>query len=311
MAHAQARLTVLLPTYNRAASLPRAIRSVLDQTQSDLELLISDNASDDDTRAMCEGFAARDARVTYFRQPVNRGPIANFNWLLSRASTEFTLLLADDDWLDADYVERCVAIMDGDRRLSAVMGATRYFEGDTVADRLLNDDIPATSGGRRVLQYLRSSSSSAAFYGLLRTSGLHDALPIPNVMGADWIFVSALAFSGPMRTTADTHLNRARGGASADFQRIAAVSGLSTRAARNPHLSIAFNQFRDIAFSSPAYSRLGSARRLMLGFAAAAVIVASHTFDVLWDAVGPLIMHRRLIGITGPLRDWSRARRAG
>jgi hypothetical protein len=126
-------------------------------------------------------------------------------------------------------------------------------------------------------------------------------------MGADWIFVSALAFAGPVLTTTDTHLNRTRGGTSADFNRIAEVSGLSARAARNPHLAIAFNQFRDIAFSSPVYQRLGAPSRVALGLAAAGAIIAGHAFDVLWDAIGPLVLHRRVIAVTGPLRDRWRA----
>ncbi|HZL48551.1 MAG TPA: glycosyltransferase family 2 protein [Solirubrobacteraceae bacterium] len=308
MTPAQARLTVLLPTYNRAGSLSRTIESVLSQTQQDFELLISDNASEDTTEALCREYVARDSRVRYFRQSSNLGPIGNFNWLLAQPRTEFVLMLADDDWLDADYIARCLAIIEHDPGLSIVTGATRYFEGDAPPDLVLNTNLTEASGSRRVLRYLRHSWSSAAFYGLLRTSAVEDALPIPNVMGADWLFVAALSFAGQVLTTTDTHLNRTRGGTSADFQRIAEVSVLSQRAARNPHLSIAFNQFRDIAFASPVYKPLGRLRRIGLGLAAVGAIVAGHTFDIFWDALGPLILHRRVIFVTGPLRDRWRAR---
>ncbi len=308
MTAAPARLTVLLPTYNRAASLSRAIDSLLSQTREDFALLISDNASSDETETVCQRYASGDTRISYMRQPVNCGPIANFNWLLDRASSEFVLMLADDDWLDSDYVERCMEMIESDQGLSIVTGATRYFEGDAPPDLVLNTNLPDSSGARRVLRYLRHSWSSAAFYGVLRTSAVRDALPIPNVMGADWIFVSALAFSGRVLTTADTHLNRARGGASADFRRIAQVSGLSERAARNPHLAIAFNQFREIAFVSPVYAGLGRTRRFALGLAAIGAIAAGHPFDIVWDAVGPLVLHRRVIAVTGPVRDSWRSR---
>jgi glycosyltransferase involved in cell wall biosynthesis len=308
VAEAQPRLTVLLPTYNRAASLPRAIDSVLAQTRGDFELLISDNASTDDTKDVCARYAELDRRVRHFRQPINRGPIPNFNWLLEQARSEFVLLLADDDWLDADYVERCVEAIEADASLSIVTGATRYYEGDAPPDLVLNTQLTERSGSRRVLRYLRNSWSSAAFYGVLRTSVTREALPIPNVMGADWLFVAALSFKGRVLTIADTHLNRRRGGTSADFQRIAEVSELSARAARNPHLAIAYNQFRDIAFSCTAYASLGRVRRILLGLAAAAAIISGHKFDVFWDTIGPLVLHRRVIVITGPLRDRWRAR---
>jgi glycosyltransferase involved in cell wall biosynthesis len=300
-------LTVLLPTYNRSASLPRAIESVLGQTYADLGLLISDNASSDDTRAVCERYAGADARVVYFRQPHNLGPIGNFNWLLERADSEFVLMLADDDWLDADYVERCLELMRSDETLSIVTGATRYYEGDAPPDLILNTTLTSPSASRRVLRYLGHSWSSAAFYGVLRTSFVRRTLPIPNVMGADWLFVAALSFSGRVLTTSATHLNRARGGTSANFERIAEVSGLSRREARNPHLAIARNQYRDIARLNPTYAGLGPLRRRALGLAAAAAIVRGHPFDVLWDAVGPLVLHDRVIRVTGPLRDRWRA----
>jgi glycosyltransferase involved in cell wall biosynthesis len=308
VAAAQARLTVLLPTYNRAGSLPSAVDSVLNQTYGALELLISDNASTDDTQTVCEAYVQRDERVRYFRQPVNRGPIPNFNWLLSQTQTEYLLMLADDDWLDPDYVERCVEIIEADRSLSIVTGATRYHEGDAPPDLVLNTNLTERSGSRRVLRYLRNSWSSAAFYGLLRTSAVQRSLPIPNVMGADWLFVASMSFSGRVLTTTTTHLNRRRGGTSADFHRIAQVSQLSTRAARNPHLAIAYNQFRDIALSNPVYASLGRVRRTALGVAAVAAIVSGHKFDVLWDALGPVVLHRRVIRLTGPLRDRWRAR---
>jgi glycosyltransferase involved in cell wall biosynthesis len=302
-----ARVTVLLPTFNRPAGLRRAIESVLGQTRADLELLISDNASAEATREVCEQYLSSDPRVRYFRQSENLGPIGNFNWLLARADAEFTLMLADDDWLDADYLERCLAVIERAPDVSIVTGATRYYEGDAPADLILNTQLTDASGAARVLRYLRHSWSSAAFYGVLRTSAVRAALPIPNVMGADWLFVSALAFAGKVVTTEETHLNRARGGTSADFRRIAEVSGLSERAARNPHLAIAYHQFRDIAFDSSAYAGVGRARRLALGLAAAGAIVAGHPFDVFWDAVGPLVLHRRVIAVTGPLRDRWRA----
>lgn len=301
------RVTVLLPTYNRARALGRAVDSVLSQTWQDLSLLISDNASVDDTQAVGERYSAGNPRVRYHRQPTNLGPIGNFNWLLGQAETEYLLMLADDDWLDSDYIARCVAAMDADPELSIVTGATCYYEGDAPADLILDTQLVDPAPERRVIHYLRNSWSSAAFYGLLRREAVRSALPIPNVMGADWLFVAALAFGGKVITVDDTHLNRARGGTSADFRRIAEVSGLSRRAARNPHLAIAFNQFRDIAFESSAYRRLPRWRRIGLGVTAAAAVVAGHPFDVFWDAVGPLVLHSRVIRVTGPVRDRWRA----
>lgn len=307
MAGSEPRVTVLVPTYNRAALLRRALDSILAQTHSDFRLLISDNASDDDTARVCEEYASADSRVEYHRQPVNITPVPNFSWLLSHARTEYVLMVADDDWLATDYIERCLATMDRDPSLAIVTGVNHYAEEDSRHRLARNLYLTESQAWLRVLRYLRGRWSSTAFYGLLRNSAVQPALPIPNVMGADWIFIAAVTFGGRAITIDDTHLNRDQGGASASFRRIAEVSQLSARAARHPHAAIAFNQFRDIAFSSSAYARLGRGARLLLGLAGAAAIVAGHPLDVVWDTVGPWILHPRIARFTQPPLDRWRA----
>ena len=101
-------VSVGIPTYNRAEKLTRAIESVLAQTYTNFELVISDNASSDGTQALCERLAARQSRVRYLRADTNRGPTANFNTLFGDLRGEYVLLLSDDDWLDEGYVEECL-----------------------------------------------------------------------------------------------------------------------------------------------------------------------------------------------------------
>ncbi|HEY1775113.1 MAG TPA: glycosyltransferase family 2 protein [Solirubrobacteraceae bacterium] len=303
------RLTALIPTYNRAATLPRAIDSVLAQSFTDFRLLISDNASSDETQAICERYAAADPRVTYHRQAENLGPIGNFNSLFGSADTELLVMLADDDWFDLDYFESAIAMLDADPTLAIVTGLNHY-EGDTKQDPRPATELLSNSSDQRVMRYLRHSWSNHAFYGVMRTAAVRPALPIPNVLGADWLFVAGVAFAGRVATDREINYNCTRGGASANFERMAAVAGLPHRAARYPHLAIAANQFRDIAFDSSAYRSRGRARRVALGLGAAAAIIVGHPFEVFWDVVGPLVLHRRLIRATGPLRDAWHARHA-
>ncbi len=303
-------ISVCVPSYNRSASLARAVASVLEQSWTDLELIISDNASTDDTPARCAALAAGDARIRVVRQTENLGPIGNFNAILHEARGRYVLLLADDDWLDGDYVEKCVSLLENRPDVVLAAGATRYYEGDEPPDLVLNTTLASPSGPRRVLRYLRYSWASAAFYGVIRREAVERALPIPNVMGADWLFVSAIAFAGKVVTVTDTHLNRARGGTSVSYERIAEVSGLPRWQARHPNLSIAWFQARDIVAGSAAYDTLPRRKRQALGVLAWLTIVRAHGFDVLWDTVGPWVMHPTIFPVTGPLRDRARGHRA-
>ena len=78
-----ARLTIGLPTYNRAKYLREAIDSVLGQTFADFTLVISDNASTDETPEIVASYD--DSRIVYRRHETNRGWLANFNVSLEGA----------------------------------------------------------------------------------------------------------------------------------------------------------------------------------------------------------------------------------
>lgn len=87
-------LSILVPTYNRAAYLKQCLDSLL-TTTVDCEILVSDNASTDDTAAVAAAFG--DPRLRYFRQPENAGVVANHNFLLGQMRGRYFCLFGDDD----------------------------------------------------------------------------------------------------------------------------------------------------------------------------------------------------------------------
>lgn len=92
------KVSVIIPTYNRARYLHRAIQSVLDQRFPDLEIIVVDDASTDDTAQVIEGF--RDPRIRYFRHNTNRREAASRNTGVQNAVGDYIAFLDDDDvWL--------------------------------------------------------------------------------------------------------------------------------------------------------------------------------------------------------------------
>jgi glycosyltransferase involved in cell wall biosynthesis len=102
------RVSIGLPVYNGDRYLAAAITSLLRQTFTDFELIISDNASTDCTQQICEEFAAQDKRIRYYRQPENVGINRNFNLLFEVARGEYFKWAAHDDVCEATHLERCV-----------------------------------------------------------------------------------------------------------------------------------------------------------------------------------------------------------
>lgn len=256
-------VSIGLPTSNRAATLGRAIESALQQDYQNVELLISDNASADETEAICCRLAEKDSRLKYVRQQTNLGAIANFHEVLRHSKGEFFMWLADDDWLDQSYVGSCVQCLLEHPDYSLVCGKARYFnEGkfvhEGVAIELLQD-----AGRDRVLAYYEQVADNGTFCGVMRRTQILD-LPLKNTLGGDWLLIAATAFRGKIKTLPDVHANRKLGGATVSYEKIAATLGLSSFAATHPHLSIAASAFSDIAWSSTAYSPFGMPSRLSL-----------------------------------------------
>jgi glycosyltransferase involved in cell wall biosynthesis len=99
------KLSIGMPVFNGAKYIHEALDSLLAQTFRDFELVISDNASTDDTQTICEKYALRDSRIRYVRQAENMGALANFKFVLDQARGEFFMFAAADDVWDSHWIE--------------------------------------------------------------------------------------------------------------------------------------------------------------------------------------------------------------
>src|SRR5450432_1264962 len=228
------RVSVGLPTFNRATSLKRAIESVLAQDYPNLELVISDNASSDHTQAMCEQYATRDDRVRYIRQHSNRGALTNFQAVLDAAEGHYFMWLGDDDWLDDSYVTGCVKALLARPELSLVAGVARYFDGDRLVFEGVRMNLLQESPADRVTAFYEQVSDNGTFYGISRRA-LLIALPTSNRIGSDWFLIAALALKGKILTLDSVVVSRAHDGVSSDLGSLALTSGLSKRRAARPY----------------------------------------------------------------------------
>lgn len=94
-----ATVDVLVPTYNRSAMLRRCLESIQAQTYTDIRVIIGDNCSDDDTRAVAQDFSGRDGRFGYVRNAANLGSIGNMSALFTRVTAPYVHFM-HDDWLE-------------------------------------------------------------------------------------------------------------------------------------------------------------------------------------------------------------------
>jgi len=104
------RVTIAIPTYNRAGLLGASLRSALEQQYSDFQILVLDNASTDDTAAVVKSFG--DRRVKYIRNERNIGLFRNWNRTVELNQSPYLVVLQDDDELLPEFIPESVAALD-------------------------------------------------------------------------------------------------------------------------------------------------------------------------------------------------------
>jgi glycosyltransferase involved in cell wall biosynthesis len=105
-------VSIGLPVFNGERFLGRALDSLLAQSFTDFEIILSDNASTDDTRSICGEYASKDVRIRYVRNDTNLGPLKNFNQVLELARGTYFMWAAYDDTWEPNYLSRLVDLLE-------------------------------------------------------------------------------------------------------------------------------------------------------------------------------------------------------
>src|SRR3989338_2870601 len=195
-------ISIGLPTYNRAFCIRRAIDTLLAQTYLNFELIISDNASTDETEKICLEYAEKDKRVKYFRQPENKGYAANFYFTLGQASGKYFIRVSDDDWWASEYLGKLLEALEENPEYGAALCSFNLVEHDgTFSEAIpLTGECDVTRDSyyavyKKVL--MRKPGLDHFTFGLIRTEFLKKFLarPLTGRLGWDRILVSEMALS--------------------------------------------------------------------------------------------------------------------
>lgn len=195
-------VTIGLPVYNGAAYLDEALRSLCAQDFPDLDILISDNASTDDTPAIIDRWAKADKRIRAVRQNDNIGAIANFAFVLDNATTPWFIFGAHDDRWSPNYVSSLYAAVTQRPGLICAFPTVSQFEENGAAipeKRKKPRFIDAVTVERKRLRHLSvilRQAKSGWYYGLYDTNALCAAKQREAAYGYVWAhdFIMLLPF---------------------------------------------------------------------------------------------------------------------
>jgi alpha-1,3-rhamnosyltransferase len=197
-----ARVTVWVPSYNHSPYLPAAIESVLGQTFPDVELVIVEDGSSDDSLAIAERYAAAHPdRIRVLTHPgrANRGVSRSANLAIASSSRPLLTGLASDDVLYPDAVERQVAFLDRHPGVGCVYGYAHMVDqrGRRIPDaRTFGIDL--TRDGR-TLERLVQGNAIPSMTAMFRRESLERAGPFePDVLYSDWELLVRVAAHSQM-----------------------------------------------------------------------------------------------------------------
>lgn len=211
-------VAVGLPVYNGQQYVGEAIESILDQSYTDFELVISDNASEDETAEICRAYAERDPRIRYSRNPHNLGAAPNFNRCLELASpTKYFKWAAHDDLLTPDFLERCIEALENDPTVSVAFPRIEYIDADkrpigaqSRSDLSVQDDEAGARAHRFVKLAVESPDIYWSVFGVIRGSALLRTRLHGSYIASDQVLAFELALEGKLaQVSRATFLRRA------------------------------------------------------------------------------------------------------
>lgn len=192
------RVTIGVPVYNCAQHLPAALESLLAQTFTDFELLVSDNASTDETAAVIDRFRRRDGRIRYVRHAENSGAPANWNYVAREARGQYLKWASGNDIAAPAMLARAVEVLDREPAVVLCYGRTELIDERGGSLGIYGGDIDARSvrPSSRFIHVCRRLVMNNAQNGLVRLGAVRRTRFNPLYPHGDMVFMAELAMLG-------------------------------------------------------------------------------------------------------------------
>jgi len=171
--------SIIVPVYNSSKYINRCIDSVIGQKYADIEVVIIDDGSDDDSLAICKDIALKDSRVKVFSQP-NSGASLARNRGLDIATGEYVMFVDSDDWIEPEMIERMMSVFQDNPEIQIVQTRVPGDMKDQVGDQVLY--------GTQAVKYLLEGSWWGPYCKLIRRELIGDIRFPEKTISEDYLF---------------------------------------------------------------------------------------------------------------------------
>jgi glycosyltransferase involved in cell wall biosynthesis len=190
------RVAVGIPVLDGEATVGRAIESVLAQTLTDLELVVSDNASIDRTAAICQAYVAADARVRYTRQARTVSPSENFRGVFEATRAPYFMWLSADDYALPPLLAEAVAVLDACPDVVCCVPQVEFVRPDGSRRPARGTAPMLGTPVENLCRFLEDPMDNSRFYGVHRRESLGEALRASSDHAFDWVVSAGTLMAG-------------------------------------------------------------------------------------------------------------------
>lgn len=223
-------VTVGLFVYNESPFIRDSLNSLLAQDYPNLEIIIADNCSSDDSGTICQEVAGNDPRVRYVRHESNIGAAANSIYVLEAAKGDFFMWAAGHDLWSPDLIGRCVAALEAAPEAAIAYASSDWIdaEGNPLDTQTGWYDTRGMGPMRRF--FFAFWGNLHPVLGVIRAQYLRDVPKIHACIGADQILLTELSLRGDFihvpgtfwsrrqPRVEETHADKVRRYTSSEFQ---------------------------------------------------------------------------------------------
>jgi glycosyltransferase involved in cell wall biosynthesis len=147
-------ITIGLPTYNGEKTVKRTIDSVLAQTITNFELIISDDGSTDSTVKICREYEEKDSRIKLIQKNKTTGWIWNFIYLAKKANTKYFVWIANDDYWEPQFIEKNIKILETNPEIVCSISDIQLV-GANIKNYYSNQKIFNSRDGHKKFEFVR------------------------------------------------------------------------------------------------------------------------------------------------------------
>jgi glycosyltransferase involved in cell wall biosynthesis len=190
-------VSIGIPVFNGEKYLKECLESILNQDYQNLEIIIGDNCSKDNTKNICEYYSKKDKRIKYYRHNTNIGAALNFNFVFKKSEGKYFKWAAHDDFCGNNYITKCVSVLENKPEIVLCYSSVVDLDENFNKIKVLNRTKGISQNPLIRLDELISwDYNCEEIFGVIRSSILRKTKLIRNYTDSDRTLLVELGLKG-------------------------------------------------------------------------------------------------------------------